>query len=274
MLQLFCGWIQESLKEVDLQKKFPQSFDKQNYDWWDSWSSEASIVFSIFNESQPGKLHNTHYITKEKLPAKSHRALIQQIRATHLHFQSMVTKSSLSVKAAYNKQVVTSYINCPDYHQNTSLQLVEMQQRYCNLNGPVSTVMLAAEFSHCGTNGGRDKIFLVLFNTAVPLASALVVGQWAVWLEAGRCRVTRRVEQWGRVPESALSRCSALPTLPAHPFFSLQQISPANRSFVLWRENTHTLQMHTHIHTLEERKKVSGGWVDCETEKKQSTVRV
>lgn len=159
MLQLFCGWIQESLKEVDLQKKFPQSFDKQNYDWWDSWSSEASIVFSIFNESQPGKLHNTHYITKEKLPAKSHRALIQQIRATHLHFQSMVTKSSLSVKAAYNKQVVTSYINCPDYHQNTSLQLVEMQQRYCNLNGPVSTVMLAAEFSHCGTNGGRDKIF-------------------------------------------------------------------------------------------------------------------
>lgn len=149
-----------------------------------------------------------------------------------------------------------------------------MQQRYCNLKGPVSTVMLAAEFSHCGTNGGRDKIFLVLFNTAVPLAPALVVGQWAVWLEAGRCRVTRRVEQWGRVPESALSRCSALPALPAHPFFSLQQISPANRSFVLWRENTHTLQMHTHIHTLEERKKVSGGWVDCETEKKQRTVRV
>lgn len=55
-------------------------------------------------------------------------------------------------------------------------------------------------------------------------------------------------------------------------FFSLQQISPANRSFVLWRE--HTLQTHTHIHTLEEREKVSGGWVDSETEKKQSSVRV
>lgn len=34
-----------------------------------------------------------------------------------------------------------------------------MEQRYDQENGPVAIVILAAEFSHCGSNGGRDKIF-------------------------------------------------------------------------------------------------------------------
>lgn len=53
----------------------------------------------------------------------------------------------------------TIYIKCPDCYLNTSFKLVEMEQRYDKENGPVAIVSLAAEFSHCGSNGGRDKIF-------------------------------------------------------------------------------------------------------------------
>lgn len=53
----------------------------------------------------------------------------------------------------------TIYIKCPDCYLNTSFKLVEMEQRYDQENGPVAIVILAAEFSHCGSNGGRDKIF-------------------------------------------------------------------------------------------------------------------
>ena len=58
-------------------------------------------------------------------------------------------------------------------------------------------------------------------------------------------------------------------------FFSLQQIWPTNGSFVLQRENLHTyVDTHTHTHSdtdthTQREKEVSGGWVDCGTEKKQ-----
>lgn len=97
--------------------------------------------------------------------------------------------------------------------------------------------------------------FLVLFNTAGPLAPALVAGQWAVWLEAGRCRVTSRREQW--------ADCLSQHYLPASlsllvgSFFSLQQILPTNGGVLLWRENTHTY-IDTHVHTYKERRKSVG----------------
>lgn len=47
-----------------------------------------------------------------------------------------------------------AYTKCPDCYLNTSFSLVEMEQRY-----DVAIVTLAAEFSHCESNGGIDKIF-------------------------------------------------------------------------------------------------------------------
>lgn len=56
--------------------------------------------------------------------------------------------------------------------------------------GPVVFVILLLNSLIVGLMEAEIR-FLVLFNTAVPLAPALVAGQWRAWLEAGRCRVTR-----------------------------------------------------------------------------------
>lgn len=85
--------------------------------------------------------------------------------------------------------------------------------------------------------------FSVLFNTAVPLAPALAAGQWAVWLEAGRCRVTRRTMGW--VPESALSHCFTLRATHSF-FFSFPPKCPASQWQLCAEEGEYThLQTHT-----------------------------
>lgn len=58
-----------------------------------------------------------------------------------------------------DKQVEPPTENSLVISSNACLWFIKMQQRYDNLNGPKSIVILASEFSHCGTNGGRDKIF-------------------------------------------------------------------------------------------------------------------
>lgn len=134
----------------------------------------------------------------------------------------------------------------------------------------MSIVILAAEFSLCGTNGGRDKIFFsslsflkflfwVLFNTAVPLAPALVdiANGLSSWRQGG---VGLRGKE-NNGPSAWVSTIS----LPLLTPFSLHQTWPTNGSFALWRENTHTLQtLNTHTHTLicqEATKSVGDGWI-------------
>lgn len=106
--------------------------------------------------------------------------------------------------------------------------------------------------------------FLVLFNTAVPLAPALVAGQWAVWLEAGRCMVTRRGEQW--------AQCLSQHYLPASLSLLLGSFFPSNKSgwpiaVFCCGGGIHTLIL---THTHKERRKSVGvgrivGWEtkDC-----------
>lgn len=114
--------------------------------------------------------------------------------------------------------------------------------------------------------------FLVLFNTAVPLAPALVVGQWAVWLEAGRCRVTRRGEQWGQVPESALSCCFALPA--THPFlFPPTKLANQSQLCAVEGDYAHFMNTHTQTHTFQGKKSVGVGWIVRQKKKKQSRER-
>lgn len=112
--------------------------------------------------------------------------------------------------------------------------------------------------------------FLVLFNTAGPLAPALVAGQWAVWLEAGRCRVTRRREQW--------AECLSQHYLPASLSLLLGSFFPSNKSCQPMAAfscggRIHTLIL-THMHVHPQRKKeVSGGWKDCGEVKKTTTLQ-
>lgn len=109
--------------------------------------------------------------------------------------------------------------------------------------------------------------FLVLFNTAGPLAPALVAGQWAVWLEAGRCRVTRRREQWAE----RLSQHY----LPASLSLLLGSFFPSNKpcqpmAAFCCGGRIHTLVLtHTHI---QRKKEVSGGWKDCGEVKKHCSI--
>lgn len=136
-----------------------------------------------------------------------------------------------------------------------------MQQRYRNLNGPVSIVILAAEFSHCGTNGGRDKIFWCCLTPQSPWLQHLwLANGLSDWRQGGvglRDAENNGLSAWVSTISLLRSPCySAL--------FSLQQTWPANGSFVLWRENTHT---YWHTHTRR-KKEVSGGWEDCGAEKK------
>ena len=99
--------------------------------------------------------------------------------------------------------------------------------------------------------------FLVLFNTTVPLAPALVAGQWRAGLEAGRCRVTRWQEQWA---ECRVSTICLLHSLCCFGFFSpLQQIWLTNGCCggrVSTYIHTHTCT-HTHTHEHTQRKKAT-----------------
>lgn len=90
--------------------------------------------------------------------------------------------------------------------------------------------------------------FLVLFNTAVTLAPALAAGQWAVWLDAGKCRVTRPREQW--VECLSQHYLAASLSLQFTPFFF-----PPKRLANQWQlcaeegEYTH-LETHTNMQDL------------------------
>lgn len=167
--------------------------------FWSNWLQPVHIKLVIKNRnrftsgSQSKQLQNTHLNYEMSLP-RFHRAQIQQTYLTHLCLQrTLVSKCVFSVKSSRIGR--NPYLKYPDYHLNTSLKPVKTRQRYHNLNGSVSIVIFFLNSLIVGLMEEEIR-FLVLFNTAVPLAPALVAGQWAVWLEAGWCMVTRRREQW------------------------------------------------------------------------------
>ena len=113
------------------------------------------------------------------------------------------------------------------------------------LNGPVSIVILAAEFSHCGTNGGRDKIFWCCLRPQSHWLQHLRLAHGlSGWRQGG---VGLRDDE-NNGPSAWVSTISLLHSPRYSLFFSLQQIWPTNGSFVLWGENEHT-HTHTHTHT-------------------------
>ena len=154
-----------------------------------------------------------------------------------------------------------------------------MQQRYGNLNGPVSIVILAAEFAHCGTNGGRDKIFWCCLTPQSPWLQHLwLANGLSGWRQGGvglRDDENNGLSAWVSTISLLHSPCySAL-----FFFFSLF-FFPSNKSgqpmaALCCRGRIYTLMLtHTHTHSdtdthTQREKEVSGGWVDCGTEKKQ-----
>lgn len=113
----------------------------------------------------------------------------------------------------------------------------------------------------------EEKIrFLVQFNTAVPLAPALVASQWAAWLEGGRCRVTRLGEQWSECRVSTIS--------PLYPLcYSGCAFPPANlaNQWQLSAVEGEYAHLYWHIHK-ERKEEVSGGWKDWGEERKRCTI--
>lgn len=142
-----------------------------------------------------------------------------------------------------------------------------MQQRYCNLNGPVSIVILAAEFSHCGTNGGRDKIFFFFWCCLTPQSPWLqhlwLANGLSGWRQGG---VGLRDEE-NNGPSAWVSTICLLLAL----FFSPTNLANQWQLCAVEGEYTHLLT-HTHTHTRR-KKEVSGGWEDCETHLKKKHCR-
>lgn len=133
-----------------------------------------------------------------------------------------------------------------------------MQQRYHNLNGPVSIVILSAEFSHCGTNGGRDKIFFwcCLTPQSPWLQHLRLANGLSGWKQGG---VGLRDDE-NNGPSAWVSTISLLHS----PRYSL--FFPSNKSCQPMTALCRGGRIHTHTHARR-KKEVSGGWEDCETEK-------
>lgn len=114
-------------------------------------------------------------------------------------------------------------------------------------------MILAAEFSYCGTNGGKDKIFGAVYHRSPPGSSTC---GWPMGCLAGGREGgvgLRDSENNGPSAESALSlRFTLSATLAV---FSPRQIWPTSGSFLLWRENTHT---YIDTYTKKERRKSVG----------------
>lgn len=117
----------------------------------------------------------------------------------------------------------------------------------------MSIVILASEFSHCRSNGGRDKIFWCCLTPQSP------------WLQ--HLRLANGLSGWRqggvglRVDKNNGAKCLSQHYLPATCSFfpSNKSGQPMTALCCGGRIYTHIFLIHTHTHT-HRKKAVSGGW--------------